>query len=144
MAKLDYKFESILKLKIQIENQEQMILGRLMQKLQMEEVKLSAIEKEEQKQINAFYEKNGQAVRAKDLIELNQTIKFYHDLKNEQKQVVAKARQEVIKQREILTKAVIERKAYDKLKEKAIERYQEALKEEENKLVDEIISYQHK
>lgn len=144
MAKLDYKFESILKLKIQIENQEQMTLGRFMQQLQLEEQRLQQLEAEEQRRIQEFYDKNGQAVKARALIELNQTIKYYHDQKNAQKLVVAEARKKVINQREVLTKAVIERKAYDKLKEKAVERYQEALKAEENKLVDEIVSYQHK
>jgi flagellar FliJ protein len=144
MAKFSFEFQSVLNLKKQIETQEQMILGKLMNQLQWEEQTLEQLVKEEQKFINDFYKQNGQSVKAKALIELNHTIKFYNNRKKEQQLVVGKAKEAVIEQRSILTKSVIERKSYEKLREKAVERYQETVKSEENRLVDGIVSYQYK
>lgn len=143
MAKFNFKYESILNLKKQVENQEQMELANRMKILDQEKLKLDMIAAEEQKFVNDFYAKNGQAVAAKLLIELNKTIKYYGDQKREQKKTVELAKEHIIQQRDVLKLAVIERKAYEKLKERAMEVHIEEEKVEENRLVDDIVSYNY-
>jgi len=143
MAKFVYKFQSILNIKRQIEDMEKMNLGNLMKQLVSEEETLAEIQVEEQRFIDDFYEQNGKVVKARDLIDLNHTIKFYTNRKKEQMGIVEKKKEEVIKQREVLQKAVIERKSYEKLKEKAIEQYSIEEIKLDNQIVDEVVSYKY-
>jgi flagellar FliJ protein len=57
--------------------------------------------------------------------------------------VVAEKKEMVIAQREILKLVVIERKSYEKLKERALEQYKKEETIAENLLVDEVVSFKY-
>lgn len=143
MAGFRFRFQSLLNIKEQIEEREKLLLGKRMTALKEAEERLYAIETDEANYIQQFYAKNGQTVKAKDLIELNHSIGYYKNLKMEQKQVVKEKKDAVLEQREVLRQALIHRKSYEKLKEKAQEAYIKEQGKKDDQIVDEVISYKY-
>jgi len=79
----------------------------------------------------------------KKIKELRDGIEFTKDKIKQQKANVRKAEQKLEVARKRLEEAVKERKVHEILKENAFEEYKRAYEKEEQKAVDELISFQH-
>ena len=143
MAKFSFNLQSVLNIKVKMEEQKKIELGNANKELFNEKEILRKLTYEKTKFVKEFYDKNNNVVKAKDLLSLNVAIKYYNDEIVEQKIRIEKAEKKVEIKREELKKAVIEKKTFESLKEKALLDFMENLKKDENMIVDEIVSYKY-
>jgi flagellar FliJ protein len=143
MAKFVFRLQNVLNIKEKIEEQRKIELGNANQYLQQQKKLLQLFVIEKDKYISEFHKKNGKSVKAKDLATLNISIKYFRDKIVEQNNNVISAEEKVNLKREELKQAVVDKKTYEKLREKSYLNYMEELKVEENKIVDEIVSYKY-
>ncbi len=141
MAKFIFKMESILSIKTKLEDQAKAEYGMEMMRLREEEHKLVLLENRrrgfEQQLLKAV---NGRLVilsirRLEDSVEnLKYNIKLQIVVIRQQEERVAKARAK-------LDNAMKERKIYEKLKEKAFEQFKAELNAQEQKEIDQLVSF---
>lgn len=141
MAKFIFKMESILSIKTKLEDQAKAEYGMEMMRLREEEHKLVLLENRrrgfEQQLLEAV---NGRLVilsirRLEDSVEnLKYNIKLQIVVIRQQEERVAKARAK-------LDNAMKERKIYEKLKEKAFEQFKAELNAQEQKEIDQLVSF---
>ena len=143
MPKFNFKLQPLLKVKSQLEDNLKNVLGKAIQKLEMEKAALRSLESKKDRYINEFNEKSRKTTVDK-LIKFNNYISFLIVKINRQKENVNCACQNVDKIREELIKIVKERKILDKLKERNYEIFRQEQLKEESKIVDGIISFKQK
>lgn len=141
MAKFIFKMESILSIKTKLEDQAKAEYGIEMMRLREEEHKLVLLENRrrgfEQQLLEAV---NGRLVilsikRLEDSVEnLKYNIKLQAVVIRQQEERVAKARAK-------LDNAMKERKIYEKLKEKAFEEFKAEINAQEQKEIDQLVSF---
>lgn len=141
MAKFIFKMESILSIKTKLEDQAKAEYGMEMMRLREEEHKLVLLENRrrgfEQQLLKAV---NGRLVilsirRLEDSVEnLKYNIKLQIVVIRQQEERVAKARAK-------LDNAMKERKIYEKFKEKAFEQFKAELNAQEQKEIDQLVSF---
>lgn len=141
MAKFHYKLQSVLDIKQKLEEQEKIAFGLAMAKLQEEQEVLQ----------NLMIQKAGYDRKARkllegtiNLLEINTCRKAIETMKariRSQMMNVHKAEKQVEAVRQRLNEVMIERKTYEKLREKKFEDFKQELLYEEKKEVDELVSY---
>lgn len=141
MPKFNFKLQPMLNLKMQLEDQLKNELGKATQKLEFEKNRLSHIENEREEQINRINTESSQGITIEKLKEYGVYISYLKARIEAQKENVNYAHKIVDKYREELIKAVQERDMLEKLKEKKFQEYMLEMNREEQKLNDEIISY---
>ena len=145
MAKFIFNFEQLLNIKQKIEKQEQMNLGRAMQRLSESIEKLEKLEISNKEALKEFQVSlNKGRIEQLEIKRLNEKIKYYHRQTISQKDIIKKNEKQVENVKEKLKKALQERKTFEILKEKAYEEYYEAEKANEAKINDEIVSFKYK
>ena len=136
MAKFKYKLQSVLEIKEKLESQEKIAYGLATAKVLEEQEKLHGLMLQK-----AEYDK-----RARDLDLLE--IKFCRNAVDTMKARIrgqmielhrAQKQQELARQR--LNNVMIERKTYEKLREKKMDEFKQELLLEEKKEIDELVSY---
>ena len=141
MAVFRYKMQSILDIKQKLEEQEKIAFGIAAAKLQ-----------EEQELLQKFMvRKAGYDRKARtlvegtiDLLEINACRRAIEVMKTKiraQMLEVHKAQRQLEAARQLLNAVMIERKTYEKLKEKKFEEFKQELLQEEKKEIDELVSY---
>jgi len=141
--KFKFKFESLLKIKQQLENQKKAEYGKALQVL--EELKNVKKGKEEEQKLNIknANEKASGSLSVKAMVEFqNYTTFLDNKIKEIQKSINVEEKNVDIKREELVV-AVKERKTLEKLKEKALEDYKKEELKEEQLRVDEINSYKY-
>jgi len=143
MAKFSYRLQSVLNIKLQMEEQARMEFGQAVSKLNSEEQKL-----EELKNTREGYLEEGRRLRNEgiDVLKLKeneQLLKYTDTLIEGQIERVKIASRALERARNKLTIAMQERKAQEKLKERAFETYIEEEKQAEAKEIDELVSYRY-
>ncbi len=141
MAKFQYKLQSILDIKEKLESQEKIAYGQAVAKLQEEQEKLQKL----------MIQKAGYDKKARKLVEgninileINSCRKAIETMKTRirtQMIEVHKAEQQLDVVRRRLNQVMIERKTYEKLREKKFDEFKQELLYEEKKEVDELVSY---
>ncbi len=141
MAKFVYKFQSVLDIKQKLENQEKIAYGLAAAKLQEEQEILQRL----------MIQKAGYDRQARKLVEgsinvleINACRKAIETMKTRirtQMLEVHKAERQLEVVRQRLNEVMIERKTYEKLREKKFEEFKQELLYEEKKEVDELVSY---
>ncbi len=141
MAKFQYRMQSILNIKLKMEEQAKMQFAQAQAKVNEEEAKLQAL-------INrkSMYEVELKEVLLKklDLLkidELQNAVMRMEEYIAEQQREVDKAIRALERERQKLTEVMIERKSHEKLKENAFEQFLQELNSAEGKEVDELTSY---
>lgn len=141
MAKFIFKMESILSVKEKLEEQAKAEYSIEIMKLRQEEEKLDELKKRK----NAYQTKLYEAVmdtlnisEIKILEDSVENIKYNIKL---QLIVIANQQKNVDRAREKLDNAMKERKTYEKLKEKAFEEFKEQINAEEQKEINELVSF---
>ena len=143
MAKFIFKLQSLLNVKIQMEDNLKNELGKAMKKLEKERERLRHIENERNECINQFCGESRKGVMVGKLKEYGSFIAFLKEKAELQKENINYAQNVVDKYREQLIKVVQEKEMLEKLRDK---KHQEYLKEqlrEEQKINDEITSYKY-
>ena len=141
MAKFIFKMESILSVKTKLEDQEKAEYGIETMKLREEEHKLTLLENRK----SGFEQQLFEAVsdrlvilsikRLEDSVEnLKYNIKLQIIVIRKQEERVAQARAK-------LDNAMKERKIYEKLKEKAFEEFKAEVNAQEQKEIDQLVSF---
>lgn len=143
MARFAYRMQSILNIKLQLESQAKMEFGQAQAELNAQEDKLRAMKSRREE-----YLEEGRTLRASgiDVIKLkeNETaVKVMDDLIVGQTEKVNMARRAVERARVKLTEVMQERKAQERLRERAFEEFLEEEKHAEAKEVDELVSYRY-
>lgn len=141
MAKFQYRMQSILNIKLKMEDQAKMQFAQAQAKLNEEEEKLQAL-KNRKSQYESELKICLQAILDLPKIEeLQNTIMRMEEFIVEQKREVDRAAKLVEKAREKLTEVMVERKSHEKLKENAFEEFIQELNSAEGKEIDELTSY---
>ena len=140
MAKFIFKLQTLLKVKIQMEDNLKNDLGKAIQKLEEEKAKLRRLEFEKSRYIMEFNEKSRKTT-VNNLIKFNNYISFLAVKILNQKENINLASRNVDKIREELIKIVKEREIMDKLKEKKYGVFQKEQLKDEQRLNDEIVSF---
>ena len=141
MAKFQYRMQSILNIKLKMEEQAKMQFAQAQAKVNEEEAKLQSL-----KDRKTAYEATLKELLQKklDLLKIdemqNAVIRMEEYIVAQQREV-EKANRALEKERQKLTEVMIERKSHEKLKENAFEQFLQDLNSAEGKEVDELTSY---
>ena len=141
MAKFQYRMQSILNIKLKMEEQAKMQFAQAQAKVNEEEAKLLKL-----KNRKSAYEQSlkEQLLKKLDLLkieELQNAVMRMEEYIVAQQHEVDKAYRVLEKERQKLTEVMIERKSHEKLKENAFEQFLQELNSAEGKEVDELTSY---
>ncbi len=141
MAKFIFKLQSILDIKLKLESQAKIAYGQANAKLKKEESVLQAMIMR-----RADYEKRAVelvsgAICIRDIRENKQFIDVMKTKIRAQMMVVRTAEKQVEAARKKLNDIMIERKTFEKLREKAFEEFKQEVAYEENQAVNELVSY---
>lgn len=143
MSKFVFKLQTLLNLKIQMEESTKNELGKAIQELEREKEILSNIEKEKENYIEMVKEESRKGVAVRKIIEINDYILRLKDKIELQKENVNYAQKNVDKYREQLINIMQEKQMLEKLKEKKYEEYKYEEMKKEQSQVDEIVSYKY-
>ena len=141
MARFVYRMQSILNIKIQMENQAKMEFGQAQRRLLEEEERLEGLYNRKE-----FYLEEGRKLRMDSLKVLSLRDNEYAVARREeyieaQKEAVRNAELQVEEARQKLQEVMTERKAQERLREKAFEQFMQEENAREGKEVDELTSY---
>lgn len=141
MAKFIFSMENILQIKYKLEDQAKAEYGMQLSILRQEELKLESLR---QRRDALQQELKEQVSDVLDLFRIRQLEDGVENIKynmNLQRIVIADQQKRVEKARKKLDEAMKERKTYEKLKEKAFEAFQQEVLAQEQKEVDELVSF---
>lgn len=141
MARFVYRLQSVLNIKMQIERQTRMEFGQAVATLKNEEDKLEALRLRREDYLEQGRELRSAGINILSLKENEQSVKTIDELIVGQSERVKLAQRALERVREKLTVAMQERKAQERLRERAFEQYLEEEKAAEAKEIDELVSY---
>jgi len=139
----NFKFQSILDLKIRLEDQKKSKYGEANEELKRQKDKLNVLLEEREYQYNLMREKGKNGVTPKELIIYNNYMERLKKSIEIQNVVVEKAKKAVEQARLELVEAAKQRKMFETLKEKKLEEYWEDYYKKEQAQLDEIVSYKY-
>ena len=141
MAKFKFSLASILNIKEKMEDLKKNEFGKALMALEAEKVRLEALIQERINCIESFRESLAQGVNPLDIKQHNNYLDNLKKRIIAQRMAVNIAEAFAEEKRKELVEAMRERKALDKLKENDYEQYLIEEKQEEQKSIDEIVSY---
>lgn len=144
MARFQYKMQNILNVKYKLETQAKTAFSVAAARLMQEEEKLQQL-----KQRKEAYEAEAKELVSTrlDVFKINQcrqAIEIMKDRIQNQAVAVHIAERNVEAARAKLNEVMTERKTHEKLKEKEFEEFKRELEHEENKVIDELVSYSYR
>ncbi len=138
-----FKFQSILDIKIQIEDSLKNELGKAVQRLEHEKELLRNLEGERDGNIDEFNSRSSKGIRVEKIREYTAYLSYLKDVIRGQKENINVAQGNVDKYREQLIEALQEREMLDKLKEKHYQEYQREQLKKEQQVNDEVVSFNY-
>ena len=141
MAKFIFKMESILSVKEKLEEQAKAEYSIEIMKLRQEEEKLHELEKRKNAYQTRLYEAVMDTLNISEIKILEDSVENIKYNIKLQLIVIAHQQKNVDRAREKLDNAMKERKTYEKLKEKAFEEFKEQINAEEQKEINELVSF---
>ncbi len=144
MAKFIYRMQNILEVKLKLESQAKIAYGQANAKLLEEQQKLQDILVKK-----AGYDKKAKelvsgVIKVRDIQENKRAIDAMKNIMRQQMLQVQMAEKNVELARQKLNVIMMERKTHEKLREKAFEEFKQEIAYEENKAVDELVSYTYR
>ncbi len=143
MKKFRYSMESILNIKLKLEDQAKLAYALANNRLAIEEEKLYNMEHKKHSYENEQREQGSARLNIKKMRQLSDAIEIMKVNIKQQKVVVKTAAQRLEIARIRLNDAMIERKTQEKLKEKAWQEYLMEVAAEEQKEIDERNSFKY-
>ena len=141
MKKFSFRYESVLKMRLDQEDRIKNDLAKLISKRQDYVDALTALvesaESYDQHIQNVLMDGDAQNERQ----QFTQGKKYYRDQKNKLKVKIAAVDGDIRKTQAKLVEAMKERKVMDKLKEKAFQEFVDAVNEADAKLIEEVVNY---
>lgn len=141
MAKFVYRMQNILDIKQKLERQAKADYGLANAKLIEEQQKLQKIIVQKSGYENRARELVSGSICVNDIRENKRAIESMKVIMRRQLQEVQNAERQVEAARARLQEIMTDRKTHEKLKEHAFEAYMLEQGQEENKIVDELVSY---
>lgn len=141
MAKFVYRMQSILNIKNQMETQAKMELGQAQRRLMEEEERLSVLYDRRRGYLEEGRKLRQEALKVQSLRDNEYALARMEEFIANQKLNVRKAEEVVEAARAKLEEIMKERKAQEKLRERAFEQFVRELNAQESKEVDELTSY---
>lgn len=141
MAKFIFKMENILEVKRKLENQAQSAYALALAKVQEEEEKLQQLSSRKTGYEKKLAENMLEFLQIQEIKRLEDAVELMKYRILEQKVVLENAKIQAERARVKLQEAMVERKTYEKLKEKAFEAFKLEVNAQEKKEVDELVSY---
>lgn len=141
MAKFVYRMQSILNIKNQMETQAKMELGQAQRRLMEEEERLGALYDRRRGYLEEGRKLRKEALKVQSLRDNEYALARMEEFIEDQKLNVRKAEEKVEAARAKLEEIMKERKAQEKLRERAFEQFVHELNAQESKEVDELTSY---
>lgn len=141
MAKFIYRMQSILDIKYKLEEQEKTAYGIASQRLQEENRKLQQLMQRRMEYEKRAGELAVGKIDVRAIQENKHAIDVMKSLIREQIMQVHIAEKNVELARKRLNEVMVERKAHEKLREKAFEEFKAELAAEEAKEVDQLVSF---
>lgn len=141
MAKFRYRMQSILNIKLKMEEQAKMQFAQAQAKLNEEEEKLQKLKDRKNLYEADLKEQLQSKLNLLKIEELQNAVMRMEEFIALQKHEVDKAARVVEKERQKLTEVMMERKSHEKLKENAFEEFMQELNSAEGKEIDELTSY---
>ncbi|MCI6655222.1 MAG: flagellar export protein FliJ [Clostridium sp.] len=141
MAKFIFKMESILSVKEKLEEQAKAEYSIEIMKLRQEEERLDELEKRKDAYQTRLYEAVMDTLNISEIKILEDSVENIKYNIKLQLIVIANQQKNVDRAREKLDNAMKERKTYEKLKEKAFEEFKEQINAEEQKEINELVSF---
>ena len=144
MAKFIYKMQNLLSIKLKLEDQAKSAFGEAKAKLNEEEEKLEALKVRRADYERKLSEKMEGKLNIMDIRQTEDAIEILKYKIQMQKIAVNTANQQLELARIKLNEAIQERKIQENLREKAFLTFMEELKAEEQKEVDERVSFMYR
>ena len=141
MAKFRYRMQSILNIKLKMEEQAKMQFAQAQARLNEEEEKLNKLKTRKDLYEIELKESLQSKLELRKIDELQNAVIRMEEFIVIQKREVDKAARVVENERKKLTEVMMERKTHEKLKENAFEEFMQELNSAEGKEVDELTSY---
>lgn len=143
MAKFIFNMQGLLNIKEKLEEQTKTEYGKALSKLEQEKNILLNLENEKQQNILNFKQSIDKGVKPNYINSINQYIhildtKIQHQIEN-----INNEKKVVEEKRLALLEAMKQRKVFETLKEKAKENYFKEELKNEQKIIDEIVSYKY-
>ncbi|MBM7560584.1 flagellar export protein FliJ [Fusibacter tunisiensis] len=143
MKKFKFRYESVLKMRMDAEDKVKHQLAGLIKERQNQLDALEALKGREQSYL-VFIEESLRSGRAKhEMHHFSDGKKYYSDHKHVLQNRVSRLDQDIKKKQEELLEAVKSRKIMEKLKENAYRAYVEAFNEADAKLIEEVVNYKN-
>lgn len=143
MAKFIFNMQGLLNIKEKLEEQTKTEYGKALAKLEQEKSILLNLKNKKQENILSFRESINKGVKPNYIDNINKYISFIDKKIEEQMQNINKAKEIVEEKRLALLEAMKERKVLEALKEKEKENYFKEELKNEQKIIDEIVSYKY-
>lgn len=143
MAKFSYRMQNILDLKEKMESQEKIAFGIANAKLLTEQEQLQKLFVRRAKYEKELKDISCGSLNIRSIMRCKEAINSMKSMIRDQMMTVKKAEKEVELARIRLDNVMKDRKTHENLKEKAFDQFKEDLAHEENKVVDEIVSYSY-
>lgn len=144
MAKFSFRLQSILNLKLRLEEQQKNEFAAAKKKLDDEQEKLNNLYLRLQGYQEEGRRLRDESLKVRDIIDNENAISLVKDYIEDQKAMVRLAEQRLEAERVKLVEMIQERKTYERLREKAYEDYLEGEKHEEGVINDEHNSFVYK
>ncbi|MDE6888942.1 MAG: flagellar export protein FliJ [Eubacterium sp.] len=141
MAKFIFKLQSILDIKCKLESQAKIAYGQANAKLRKEEAALQILITQRSMYERRAVELVSGAISIRDIKENKQSIDIMKSKIRAQMMVVHAAEKQVEAARLKLNEVMMERKTFEKLRERAFEEFKQEVAYEENQAVNELVSY---
>lgn len=141
MAKFVYRMQSILNIKNQMETQAKMELGQAQRRLMEEEERLEVLYDRRRGYLEEGRKLRKEALKVQSLRDNEYALARMEEFIEAQKLNIKKAEEVVEAARAKLEEIMKERKAQEKLRERAFEQFVHELNAQESKEVDELTSY---
>jgi len=143
MKKFRYRMESILKIKIKLEDQAKLAYANALANLNREEEMFNNMKQKKLAYENEQRLLNKGRLNIKKMRQLSDAVSIMNRMIENQTAVVKAAEKRLEAARKRLNEAMTERKTHEKLKEKAWQEYMTEYETEERKEIDEHNSYKY-
>ena len=143
MKKFSFSLQSVLNLQLKLEDQEKQAFREANLKLSEEEDKLRELLKQKENYENDLREALSGSLDVKNVNNIKHSIDIMKSRIRTQMIAVHVAEKNVEAARIRLQEAMVNRKTYEIMREKAFEEYKKEAEYEESKEIDQLVSFRH-
>lgn len=141
MAKFIFKMQNILEVKLKLEDQAKTVYASAVEALEREKEKQRQLEEKKESYEERLTELMYESLKVSEICRMENAVEIMKYRIHEQMIAVRNAQLQLDKAQKKLHEAMVERKTYEKLKEKAFEEFKLEVNAQEKKEVDELVSY---